>query len=302
MLEDRRMWIILGALALSLLLNAAALMRIGDLREEVEQVRSQTIHVSNLQSEVMSINTRIDQLIEDQAWVSEVDWTIEPEDGADSCEDDVPVVGTISFREIGRDADVSVEFRETSSGDWQRAGASAVNDVDYRVSTDLSSDSNWEYRVLADTGEARQTSDPEPLNALHQLTDHAVFFEQGESRQQDNDRWVRFVVDNHSQHVSPCNEIVAATIELVDGDDVVESVSLQSEYPGDYDPEGYDEPDKTDGMEEAEERIVGAYPEGSDERTVWWTDWLEMDGSVSPVVSVEFGDGTTRTVDRMGAH
>lgn len=299
--------LILGALCLSLVLNFIAYQRIGDLQSDIQSLESLRTEIRMLSDDVRMTTDRVEEVKEEQRWVTDQSWSITEENEEIDCEGEVPIATTWAFRKALNNANVFIEYREIETVDWQRVDAEPTESAGYRATFDLDAGTDWEYRMTSETDQETRTSSPERLFEIAELTQRHLLFENGESRSQDGNQWFRYIIDMFNRQTSICNEIVAATIEIYDGDDVVESVEMEPEHPGDHDPEGYDS-SGSDGAASRSQSDQGSGwattedgAEAEEARPqVWWSDWIVIEEDYEPVAVVEFADGTTETLDRMG--
>jgi hypothetical protein len=175
------------------------------------------------------------------------------------CEGMVPVVYSWSFREIESGADVLFEYR------------------------------------VAVRGEARsRATDPEPLYQLSAMTDRTMFFDIGEQAGQNGQKWSRFVIDNRSLYLSPCNTVAEAAL-IVRSESEEVRVSFIEEYPG------HDRPfdaaasaqDGSEMRDEASAFDTAPPISGESVERVLWTDWIEIVDDQTVTAEVTFADGTT---------
>lgn len=299
--EGWQSWLMIGAIGILLVFNIISLGRINSLQDEVDNLQSLRGDVMALQSDQRATHSRIEEIQREQAWVTSRSWTVDDGDEID-CRDEVPVQADWSFRDLTGDPDVRFEYREQGEGDWTGVDASAVGELDYRAIFEASLQTPLEHRIVATSGEDTRSTSPEPVHELAQLADRALVFEHGESRSQEGTRWTRFMIDNLSAVVSPCNEIVAAEIAFHDDGEVVQTVEMEPGHPGDHEPEGYAPDEESGGAGTPDDAVVPAEAEEMSGPAAWWTDWVEWTSDDEPVATVEFRDGSTRTLDRMGTH
>ena len=307
MTSDWRIWLLFGAFGVTLILNIVALGHISDLRSELEDVRRQASEVRNLQAQLVDAERRMSDIAEEQVPIGDLTWEID-EHPELTCEDEMPLLATWSFRELPANADVQLEFSRVGSDGWIQVQAERIGAVDYQAIHTLPMGEDWEFRIVATGDEQTLATDPQPASQLHQFTDKRVLFEEGESRSMNGKRWVRYIVAPVSPLESPCNEILGASLTVLADGESVAVAEFANGHPGDHLPAGYDE----DRRESAEHSSVQhgitfdtAPPAPGSavtprEDDYWWTDWIEIEGPVEPAVEIHFGDGTSRTVDRIG--
>lgn len=301
MTDHRRSSLIVGALALSLVLNVVALLRIGDVQDEVDHVRSQASRSSNLIADLTSLQSQVDELESERELVTDLSWSIDTDEPSVDCGDRVPVEVSWSFREVPSDADVAMEIGQSSDDSWSQLEAEQTGPVDYRVDHEMSLHDDWEYRIVATNDRSSVSTDPQPANQLNQLTSKHVVFEEGETRSQDGTTWIRYVVSPSVEQITPCNEIIDASLTLDDEGSEAESIEMERGHPGDHQPTGYDEGAGTSGSSAFDDGIaMSEASESFDETDTWWTDWIEIDAPANPKLEITFGDGAVRSLDRIG--
>lgn len=302
-------WILMSAVALSLILNLVALSRIGDLRSEVNTVRSEASEVHTLQTRVSEMERHVSEAAEEQGLVTNVLWDIDDVNDID-CDAGVPVTVSWTFRELPANANVLLELRHAGQDGWVQIEAEQTGDVDFLAQHEMRITDDWEYRIVA-TGEYEtRATEPDTAQYLRHLNDQRVMFEGAETREQNGQSWMRFMLVPQAAQLSQCNEIVNATMTLLDGDEQLKTVALHPGHPGDHLPDGYEaESDEPSGRSNTSggTSFDIAFPVPGNDRVpdkddYWWTDWVRIDPPVDHRVEIEFGDGTVRTINEMGLH
>lgn len=302
MSETWRIGLLGAAAGLALILGVIALVRISELRSDVQRLDALAGEVSSLQASLRTAEERIAELEESQGWIANLEWTID-DDVPAGCEGEIPVVATWTFQEINRNADVAIEFRNDQQSEWERFPAESQSGPEYAAVAGLESTVQWKYRFVAESDEGVRVSPEKDFLEFDDLIRQDPMIEIGESVSDDGVTWFRYVVASWGDNVSPCNQIVDAEIQVYDGDDLVETVGMSPEYPGEYVPDGVDiemrAGDPLDEGEAAEDpaafSIHGAQP-------TWWSDWVRKDEELEISARVEFGDGTEIVMDERGIY
>lgn len=300
MFSDWRTWLILGILGLSFFLNVMALSRIDGLRSDLRDVRRDAAEVYTLRAQLSDAEQRISEIAEDRDLVTNVRWEI-ADSGDIDCANKVPVKATWTFREIPIDAEVQMELSRRGNEGWIQIPAEQVGNVDFMIQHEIAIDEDWEFRIVAQGERETLVSEPAPANELRQFTDQRVMFEEGESRSMDGKRWVRYIISPVVPRVSPCNEIVAASLTLTADGEAISTAEFAPDYPGDHPPDGFDGEDAQSPGTAFDIGLpapgLGVEPNLD---AYWWSDWIETDGPVDHKLMIEFGDGTVRTIERIG--
>ncbi|MBT2690845.1 hypothetical protein J7I93_22155 [Bacillus sp. ISL-47] len=134
-------------------------LRLNHVTEELRyQIEETAANASFLNSEISSLQSEIYEMKEKQKWVSSEEFEANNEKTTGR---EVSLGLKWSFREIEKDADVYIQYRERN-GKWIKQLAEKTGDNEYKTEFRLHPAREYEYRIMSD-GSVQRADDIKPI-------------------------------------------------------------------------------------------------------------------------------------------
>jgi hypothetical protein len=288
-------------LALSLVFNIGAFMRISDLQSELTGFREWSSNrLSNITFQLDNIEHAIDEFEASQTWTTPIAWDIDLEEATEPCTGPMPVTADWTFRELDANASPLIALREEGAETWQEVEAEEVGNLAYRATMTLAPDNAWEYRIVAIGDQGSRSTEPQPLHELSALSERNAVLMTGD-RYRDGDReWHRLILENQVSQLSQCNTIVDATLVLDGESDDERRVGIGKEFPGNVPPAEASTPDtgsSSSSQADSGVAVDSTAPGRDDNGRIWWSEWIELDEHEEIWAELEYADGSTERIE-----
>lgn len=146
---------------ISVLLNIYLIYRLDQLESKLsQQINQASANVNYAQMQANNVAALLEKLQEEQKWLAQADFTpqtVTPEG--------VILKGTFDFRRLAPGAEIVLQFRPIDGNTWKEAVARRVSDLTYEAEFTVSTDKEYEYRLLARGQNGQQASEITSLPA-----------------------------------------------------------------------------------------------------------------------------------------